>query len=152
MNWSGVLISGAIGGLVALAIGRCIFWLHRRTVSKFPNTDSTGSQNLEQKRELVLVGDFDDVFASCREATGAIRRSTIRKEEKAVGRIDAVVGVSFRSYGEKITIIVRPVSSSVTSVSVSSEQRFSIAAVDYGKSFENVESVTRFLQARYGPG
>jgi hypothetical protein len=57
--------------------------------------------------------------------------------------------VTFRTFGDKITIHADPTDGHGAQLTIESKPRFSGTTVDYGKSYENVERIVAYLASRH---
>ena len=63
------------------------------------------------------------------------------------GLLRARTGLSWKSFGENLRVNLREVRLGATTIDISSRPRWKSTVVDYGKGFQNVERISRFLQA-----
>jgi hypothetical protein len=87
-------------------------------------------------------GTREQINQACLEA---VRQSgfKIRESDLAAGRISARAGVNFRSWGESIHVYV----DAEDRVDITSESRFPLTVVDWGKNRWNVERIFTRLES-----
>jgi len=68
------------------------------------------------------------------------------------GVITANIPWSWRSFGEKIQVSVKEASPLEALVEVNSRPRWPLTLADYGRNFENVETICEHLTTPTGPG
>lgn len=95
---------------------------------------------MEQTRELTMVGSSKHVLAVSREALLLIPyvRAVTEDAENLVAR--ATTGTSWRSAGEVVEVEINPLSENEWSVKCTSKPGSSSIVFDYGKNFVNVET------------
>jgi len=97
-----------------------------------------------QKVELRLP--YDKVFNLCVESLRLINKCMIQKEDRFQGRIDAKVGMTWKSVGEIITFEIWRVDNNRTQVEISSRPALGTTFFDFGKNSGNVETIISFLK------
>src|SRR5436190_2857563 len=96
-------------------------------------------------READLNVPYDTAFDLCRDSLFSLRRSSINKESKSLGRIDAKTGLSWWSWGNRISIHLDKLSDSSTHIQVVCEPIVRTTMVDFGSNLENAEQIILFL-------
>ena len=143
-----VLIAAAASGVFAMVMGLFFQWLHRRYVTPvdFPNKELAGE--IEQTRALLVNRPPDKALIGARVALQAVPK--IKNVVSTRRNIKAKTRVTFRTFGETIAIKATPVGTDSTELTIESKPRFSGTAVDYGKSYENVERIVAKLVSSHG--
>jgi hypothetical protein len=99
---------------------------------------------LEQAREIDVTGSLRDARAVGRGALLAVPNLKAVQEGEDEHEIDASVGQSWKSPGEKMTVIIREgEGENQWKVRCTSACLATNVAFDYGKNFENVETWLR---------
>jgi uncharacterized protein DUF1499 len=90
-------------------------------------------------------GSREQINQACLEA---VRQSgfTIRESDRAAGQISARARVNFRSWGERIHVYV----DTENRVDITSESRYPLTLVDWGKNRWNVERIFTRLTSLLG--
>jgi hypothetical protein len=101
-----------------------------------------------QERDVAIAAGSGQAIDVCVGALNAVRRATIQRVDKEAGRIDATVGGDWRSFGERVTVVVKPVDAVSSVVTVRSVPRWGTTVVDWGKGAENVDTFVRALRDR----
>ncbi len=89
---------------------------------------------------------YDSAFDLCVEAIKKIQGSSISKEDRSSGIIEAKTGISFTSLGDVITIKLSKINDERTKVDVESCTAVSTVMFDYGKNQKNVDIIISFLK------
>ncbi|MBD9469213.1 hypothetical protein [Pseudoxanthomonas sp. PXM01] len=133
------LTVGSIGAAMALVMGVCLRWLHRRYMSPldFPNKELAG--NVEQTRTVHIDCSPDKALLAARSALLAI--PTIKGVTSTGRSITAKTRVTFRTFGEVMSITAVPSDADSAELTIQSKPRFWGTTIDYGKNYENVERV-----------
>lgn len=95
-----------------------------------------------KKGETHLHAPLADAYRRAGQALNALG-ATVTAEDEVGGRIEARLSVSWRSWGEKLSVEVSGVDNE-TLVRVTSASRLPTTLFDYGKNAGNVK---RFLEA-----
>jgi hypothetical protein len=96
-----------------------------------------------QTTELALP--LAEAFEKCLNAAEAVPRASLADSQQEAGVIALKVRMSFKSWGERITLQLREAGPSRTSVEVTSRSSVSLTLVDYGKNAKNVQLVVDWL-------
>ncbi|MEJ0063623.1 MAG: hypothetical protein WDO70_10625 [Alphaproteobacteria bacterium] len=146
---SGEIIAPLVGGVITGALfGGCMSWLNSREKKRLKlkgfNVECT---NPIQDREVLISDTQAIAFMTCKDAIGSLRKAQIISADASSGRIEARVSATWRSWGEKITIIVAP-AENATNIKIRSAPILTTTMVDYGKGAENVETLLRAICKR----
>ena len=97
------------------------------------------------RHTMRLPGTREQISQACLEA---VRQSgfKIRESDLAAGQISARAGVNFRSWGENIHVYV----DTEDRVDITSESRFPLTVVDWGKNRWNVTRIFARLTSLLG--
>jgi hypothetical protein len=88
-----------------------------------------------------------EILRRSSDAAGVLRRGRVTAVEDADRIVTLRVGMSWRSWGERVELRLHPQSPSVTDVIVTSRPVFPWTLVDYGVNAGNVERVLEWLRA-----
>ena len=89
---------------------------------------------------------YDSAFDLSVEAIKKIQGSSMSKEDRSSGIIEAKTGISFTSLGDVITIKLSKINDERTKVDVESCTAVSTVMFDYGKNQKNVDTIISFLK------
>ena len=140
---SAALISGAASAAIALVAGVFLRLLHRRYVTPldFPNKELAGE--IEQTRVVQINCCPDKAIQLTHSALLNLPKT---KNIATNGhRISAKTSMTFRTFGENISITAVLSGADSTELTIESKPRFSGTTLDYGKSYENVERIVANL-------
>ncbi len=132
------------GGLMALILGSLHIW----SVRRMPAGRSEGALSVHHVREVELRLSYDEAFDLCVSSLAAVRKCRILREDRSLGKIDARAGMTWKTWGDVVSLEVRRTSGDLTRVEISSRPALRTTLVDCGKNLENVESITGFLTRR----
>ena len=139
-------ISGIVGGLIA---GGALTWVNVLGERKLNRQGiSASTMHPVQERQLEVEVTPDIAFAASKSAILAVPKARIVGENSSAGQLDASVGISWRSFGEILSVKITKLGETNTRISVRSKPRIWTTVVDYGKGVENVEIVLRQLQSQ----
>lgn len=103
---------------------------------------------LEQTRELCFEGSLKDLMYCCRQALLAVPYVKTVTEDAENLVVRSSIGVSWRSGGEAMEVLINPVSEGKWHVSCTSRSSKGPVLFDYGKNFENVETWLNEMNTR----
>ena len=147
MEIKSILLNALIGGASGWFMAISASWLHNRYTKNVPEGQKELTYDIEQYRTLRIKENFEVTFAACHEALKLVRESTLMKPDNVNGIIKAKVGMSFRSFGEKLKISLKEISPNLIEVCIESKPKIFWATSDYGKSYENIEIINTHLKA-----
>ena len=98
-----------------------------------------------QVREVDIDCPVTAAFDASVRALQRIPKLKVVREDPLTHEIDAKVGATFWSFGERLTVRLAG-RGDTTKVTVRSQPRLSTTTVDYGKAVQNVELFARFLR------
>jgi len=95
------------------------------------------------KEEIMVNGEYDEIFERCEKAMRSIRAG-ITSKDKEKGEIKGVRAFSFTSWGERLTITIAPAEESF---------RITIESVPLlfdwsGKNNKNVELMKSYIKGK----
>jgi hypothetical protein len=99
-----------------------------------------------QTTEVALP--LDQAFETCLEAPTAVRRASLKDTDEETHTITVKVPISFKSWGERVTLQLRPAGPDATTVEVTSTASFPLTMADYGKNAQNVQQIVDWLSER----
>jgi hypothetical protein len=135
--------SAIVGGAIA---GGLLAWLNSRGEARL-NREGIVATNMDpvQVREVDIDCPVAPAFDASVRALQRIPKLKVVREDPLTHEIDAKVGATFWSFGERVTVRLAG-RGDTTRVSVRSQPRLSTTTVDYGKAVQNVELFARFLK------
>jgi hypothetical protein len=101
-------------------------------------------------RNIELLLSFERVFDLCVESLRLIPKCKIEEENRFQGIINAHAGMTWKTWGDRISFRISKIDGSKTEVEVSSRPIVKTTLVDYGKNLENIERITTFLKEHGG--
>ena len=104
--------------------------------------------NVYHFRNIELKLPYDKVFNLCIESLKMFKRYKIKKEDYSYGKIIAITGITWKSWGEVISFAIHKIDNNKIQVIISSKPILCTTLVDYGKNLENVEKIVAFLQEK----
>lgn len=90
----------------------------------------------------------DDAYQRALSATEAFKKAKLSDSDEQSHRVELKVGMSFKSWGEKVIIQLEPESDDSTRAAVSSQASLGTTMVDYGKNHDNVQQVKAWLTGK----
>ena len=97
---------------------------------------------LHQNRNLVINMTYDEGFA-CIERVVSRMRINGKRVDKERGIIRAYTGSTWKSFGERIEVKIDLIDTDTLSLIVKSRPRIWGNMIDYGKNYENVETICK---------
>jgi hypothetical protein len=88
---------------------------------------------------------LDEAFEKCLKADQALRRAKLADFQEDSGTIRLNVGMSLKSFGERVTLQLREADGSATSIEVTSRASWPLTLADYGKNADNVQKLVDWL-------
>jgi len=126
-------------------------WLSRAADRRRRLTDPAAPDAVDvgvHRRSTVRVEvPAAEILRRSSDAAGVLRRGRVTAVEEADRIVTLRVGMSWRSWGERVVLRLHPQSPSVTEVIVTSRPVFPWTLVDYGVNARNVERVLEWLRA-----
>ncbi len=139
------MITGLLAGLVFGGLFTLVIWLvDRATAPTLVPGSVPYSGNTKQFRKVVAAIDYETAFDLCRNSLADIE-AHIDFEDRRSGLISAKTGTSMKSFGEAITCRIGVLDAQRVMVEVGSRPVLRSALIDFGKSYDNVETMIRFL-------
>ena len=140
----GIFSGIAFGLFMSITLG----WLHHRSIKKMPFANSENQVGVHQMRTLRVKLPYETAFGLCKNSLRMIKKGTIQNENSSAGRIEAKAGMTWKTWGERISFDVRKISDRESEVEVSSRPIIRTTLVDYGKNLENVERILLYLKGQ----
>ncbi|MEQ8188353.1 MAG: hypothetical protein ABRQ39_10335 [Candidatus Eremiobacterota bacterium] len=101
---------------------------------------------VRKEDSINIMCRYENSFELCLEAIKKIQGSTVSKEDRSAGVLEAKTGITFTSLGDIITIKLSKINDDRTKVDVSSCTAASTVLFDYGKNQKNVDAIIAFLK------
>jgi hypothetical protein len=76
-----------------------------------------------------------------------VQAAKVNEADESSRSVELKVGISFKSWGERVRIELAPEGESSTRAKVSSKPSLGTTMVDYGKNQDNVNRVVAWLQS-----
>jgi len=99
---------------------------------------------VRREMQVIIDGGFDAIFDRCENALRTIGASIVASD-RVMGLIYARVGMSWKSFGERIEIKVSKSENAACMVTLVSDSVLSITLVDYGKNSQNIDALIKYL-------
>lgn len=135
------------GGFMSLIGGSLHVWSVKR-MSYGKSVEIKDITNVHHFRNIELKLPYDKVFNLCIESLKMFKRYKIKKEDYSYGKIIAITGITWKSWGEVISFAIHKIDNNKIKVIISSKIILCTTLVDYGKNLENVEKIVAFLQEK----
>lgn len=100
---------------------------------------------VEVRQTLVVDAPRAVAFARAMDAIRRIPRTSIKHADGAAGVIEGRIGVTWRSWGERLTVRVQGHAEDQSEIEIVSEPRLTTTIVDYGKNQRNVDEFLRAM-------
>jgi hypothetical protein len=148
-----IAATGAVAGLffgilMSAVLGR---WQSRAADRRRRLTDPAAPDAVDvgvHRRSTVRVEvPAAEILRRSSDAAGVLRRGRVTAVEEADRIVKLRVGMSWRSWGERVVLRLHPQTPSVTDVTVTSRPVFPWTLVDYGRNADNVERMLEWLRA-----
>lgn len=85
----------------------------------------------------------DDTFSALLSSLAASEKYTVKDSNKSARTVFVSTGVSWKSWGENLTLTVSPTSNGFSEVAINSSSKFGV--VDWGKNQENFNIILGLL-------
>lgn len=145
----GLLIAFNIGIIFAITAGgsaSCILAL-LDYISLRPLYKKHGKivLSVRQNKEILLDKPIETVASRCREILKNYKDFVESNSVNNRKTFEAKVGLTFWSFGEKITVSLESANNNKTKVYIESRPVYKLTLVDYGKNFKNVKKIEEIL-------
>ena len=146
-----IIVSLLFAGLVGGAIGGLFHLLQKYTVNKLPHKDrdKEWAYEPEQRRDFVFLGEQESVFREVVAAVSLVKGAKIKKADTDNGVLRAKTGINWKTFGDAIKIKVRPCDHTSVNVQIESKPWVWGTGVDYGKNFDNAETIAAHLMSKF---
>ena len=91
---------------------------------------------------------LSEAYQLCLGASAAIPKSKLKRADEAASKVELRTKISFKSFGEKVALVLSPEHERSTKVRISSKAIVPTTLVDYGKNQGNVNRLMIWLQRR----
>lgn len=144
-NW----LNGFLKGFILGAIEGFILqlWAEYRT-RKITKNNQEEDFSVKQKRDIVLLLNFDTTFDLCKQAISDLKTAGIKVENQNEGFIKAKTRMNFHSFGTDIIFNLKSINENLTEVEILTHPSMRTTIVDYGESLRLVEKITQFLKEK----
>lgn len=138
---TGLIFGLIFGGLMALILGTTNL-LSERKINAQEGQSSTG---VHHTRTMTLNLPYEEAFRLCLQSVGHLHEAKIVNEDRHTGKIKAASGMTWKTWGDTITFQLQTVNKETTTVEFSSKPKVPGTLVDYGKNFQNVQTIEEVL-------
>jgi hypothetical protein len=121
-----------------------VWWTRRNRRRLEAKGFSAGNMQPRQERQLLMSAPVDVALDACVRVLKAVPKARAVTTDMASGTAVARIGMTWRSFGERMTVTVRPEGAG-SRVTISSVPLVPTTYLDGGKGSENVETVLRGL-------
>ena len=140
------VIFAVVGGAIAGALFAWMNSLAERRLAR-QGIVATNTEPI-QVREVDMSCSSAAAFDASVRALKDIPKLRVVREDPSSHEIDAKVGVTFWSFGERVTVRLTVLGRDSTRVTIRSEPRLSTTTVDWGKAVQNVELFVKSLNGQ----
>lgn len=141
----GLLFGAGVGLVIALVFGTLQHQAFAQSKQK-----QAASRSVHQTRELEVDLPYADALQLCREAAISLPRGRLSKTDRLAGEIEVRTRLNWLTYGEKVTLRLRPLSATTTLVQISSRPRLKTTLIDYGRNLHHVNWLSHYVRAASG--
>ncbi len=100
---------------------------------------------------ITLQQPIEQVYQRSLSAAEAFKKAKLHESDEAARRVELKVGMSMKSWGERVSIELTADDESTTTAQVSSRASLGTTMIDYGKNHDNVEQVKACLSGGSPP-
>lgn len=145
-NHNDALYVGAIQGLFfgAFMAAWMVWWTRRSRLRLAAKGIAVASMHPRQERQLQMSVPPTAALEVCIRALNQVPKARIVATNSVAGTVMARIGMTWRSFGERVTITVSP-DSAGSRITIASTPLLPTTMVDGGKGVENVETVLKEL-------
>lgn len=140
--WLHDFLFGFVFGVVE---GLIFQWWSERRTRKVAKATKDEDYSVRQKREIVVLTNFETAFDLCRQAVSD-SGAKIKSEDPAKKIIKAKTGMNFHSFGTDIDIKLKPINENLTEIEIVTRPTVRTTLVDYGESLKVIEKITEILR------
>ncbi|WP_026690895.1 hypothetical protein [Alteribacter aurantiacus] len=139
------------GALLPTVIGSVIFaTIMTITLGllHYLGTKEEGSFNspIKQEAKVAITFSREDAVKRCENAINSLGGASVKDVEMEKGIVRGRTGMSFRSWGEKLSCIVEETDAEKTVVTIESRPIIPITLVDYGVNKKNVNKMKEYIE------
>lgn len=143
-----VILSRVITGFVWFSLfGLLITFIHSQVVKGKAGSSSEDKFGVRQQTTLTLHLPYDRSFDLCCESVATLN-GRIETADRSNGKIKATTGVTWKTFGCRVSYEIKPIAERLTEIEVTSRPKIPTALIDNGENLENVDRVCRFLSER----
>jgi uncharacterized protein (DUF1499 family) len=139
-----VFIGLSAGLFFGLFLAAFITAAHHWRLKKTGMNPATTNTRVDVQERITLPLPSDQALALCQSAVTQVPKATVVQVDAASATLEARVGMTWASFGERIELSVTP-AGGATEVSIRSRPVLRTTIADYGKNRENVERIRAFL-------
>lgn len=142
----GSVVAGGIGGLLFGSFTAIFVWVASRSTKR---RYGPHAEDVHQSRTMLIDRPVSEVAKACRDAALTIRKAQLLTKSQSETEIAVKVGMSWKSFGERINISIKSNAKGQSLVTIASTPSYSRTTLDYGKNFEDVELICHALSQRF---
>lgn len=134
-----------IGFVIGVIEGLIFQWWSERRTRKMTKAGMDEDFSVKQKRDLVVLTNFETAFDLCRQAVSE-SGAKIKSEDPAKKIIKAKKGMNFHSFGTDIVFNLKPINENLTEIEIVTRPTVRTTIVDYGESYKTIEKIIENLK------
>lgn len=141
--WSAVL-QGIIFGFIMALFGTFVQFRYMK--ERGIRVKSEADLRPEQEQEVLIDQDIEVLWQALVDHFSRQKGWKIKERDGLRGRLVLRHGMTWQSWGEKVTLDLRDVNDGFTLLKIRSVPTLSSTMVDYGRNRENVEAILTLLR------
>lgn len=119
------------------------------TILDFQSNKSIGegkSSGVHKKGAIEVGLPSQEVFKICRNAGLVLNGAKISYESQQKGMLIIKTGISWKTWGDIIEIVIEEIAANHTRVSIQSRPLVPTTLIDYGKNAENINRIVGYIE------
>lgn len=137
-------VAGLLGGvLFGFVMASSLSFFHWLNTKHMKGVSDTGPR---QDSTVVIHKGMDEAFSGCLSALDELG-AKINIKDKKTGTIKATTGISWKSFGEVISIEVTEQKKKQSNVVIRSMPKLKTTIIDYGKAIDNIKKLENLLRS-----
>ena len=142
-----MLLKIIVACIAAIIMGIFMKWMRRKYMAPLNYPNKQLADQVEQTRVINIDCNPDKALLIARDALLSIPKCRIT--DTTGRKVKAKTGVTFRTFGESITIATTSGDPLGAHLTIESRPRFPGTTADYGKNYEIVEQIVEYLSKRH---
>ncbi|TXC90451.1 hypothetical protein FS935_10960 [Metabacillus litoralis] len=122
------------------------------TILDYQSNKSIGegkSSGVHKKGSIEVQLPGHEAFKVCKKVGSVLNGARISYENQQKGLLIIKTGISWKTWGDIIEVVVEEVGANSTRVSIQSRPLVPTTLVDYGKNSENIQRIIRYLEKEH---